>query len=337
MDSVSQIVLGSTVSLLVTRGKHPKRAIIYGAALGTLPDLDVLVPMGNDLDATIKHRTWSHSWITMTLVAPFIAYIIHWKDKHFSLRQWGWLVWLTLITHSALDAFTVYGTGVFWPLLDRGVMGGSIFIIDPIYTLPLLLTTIIAWRGGQSENQRFKQSMTALSLSSLYLIWGLYSQHHIESLAARSLTTKELAHTDILVTPTPFNSILWRVLAVDKSKYIEGYYSWLDDTSNIDFKVYERNEAMTSAFSQQPGWQKLDYFAHGFTSLSRVNDEIIATDLRMGAEPVYIFRFRLGKWQDQTLKIETPTLASVDIEDLGFLNRLWRRLLGDTTIKQIGS
>ena len=62
-------------------------------------------------------------------------------------RQWWLLVWLALITHPLLDAFTVYGTQFWLPFSDYPVGIGSVFIIDPLFTTPLLAgLTAARWR-----------------------------------------------------------------------------------------------------------------------------------------------------------------------------------------------
>ncbi len=53
MDSLSQVVLGASVAGLVAPSGHRRRALLMGAALGTLPDLDVFV----DYDDAVKNFT----------------------------------------------------------------------------------------------------------------------------------------------------------------------------------------------------------------------------------------------------------------------------------------
>ena len=59
--------------------------------------------------------------------------------------RWFWAIQLALVTHPLLDAFTVYGTQLWWPLPMRPVMWSSVFIIDPLYTIWLLAACIAAW------------------------------------------------------------------------------------------------------------------------------------------------------------------------------------------------
>ena len=46
MDSLTQVVLGSAVGYAVLGNKIGRKAALWGAALGTLPDLDVFIPYG---------------------------------------------------------------------------------------------------------------------------------------------------------------------------------------------------------------------------------------------------------------------------------------------------
>ena len=44
---------------------------------------------------------------------------------------------LALVTHPLLDLMTIYGTQVFQPFTDEAYGLGSMFIIDPVYSLAL--------------------------------------------------------------------------------------------------------------------------------------------------------------------------------------------------------
>ncbi|MGB1248508.1 MAG: metal-dependent hydrolase, partial [Chitinophagales bacterium] len=51
-----------------------------------------------------------------------------------------WLFsFLALFTHVLLDAFTTYGTQLLLPFSDKRISFDSINIVDPVYTIPLLL------------------------------------------------------------------------------------------------------------------------------------------------------------------------------------------------------
>ena len=69
MDSVSQLVLGAAVSAACVPARHRRKALLLGAALGTLPDLDVLIDYGDAVSNMRFHRGFSHSLFVLPVVA----------------------------------------------------------------------------------------------------------------------------------------------------------------------------------------------------------------------------------------------------------------------------
>ena len=145
-----------------------KRALLIGAATGTLPDLDVIVPYTDAVESFTYHRSWSHSIFILTLLSWPLAWLLRRVTGLSSAtkKQWWLAIWLILITHPLLDAFTIYGTQIFWPLPLKPVAVGSIFIIDPLFTLPLIVACIIAWRRPFAR--AYRSVFTGLALSTFY-------------------------------------------------------------------------------------------------------------------------------------------------------------------------
>ena len=79
MDSVTQIALGSSVGYALLGGKIGRRALIVGAAFGTLPDLDVLIDFGGAVENFVFHRSFSHSLLIQGLLSPFFAWCLFYK------------------------------------------------------------------------------------------------------------------------------------------------------------------------------------------------------------------------------------------------------------------
>ena len=118
---------------------------LIGGALGTLPDLDVFLPFDDPIDSFVYHRGWTHSVFVHALATPVLGEGLRWLFK--DLHRHRWLAWITvflcLSTHAIIDAMTVYGTRIFWPFYPDPVGVGSVFIIDPFYSLPLL--GVVVW------------------------------------------------------------------------------------------------------------------------------------------------------------------------------------------------
>lgn len=50
----------------------------------------------------------------------------------------------SIVTHPLLDSLTNYGTRLLWPFTDAAYSLNSIFIVDPLYTIPFLILLLIA-------------------------------------------------------------------------------------------------------------------------------------------------------------------------------------------------
>ena len=111
MDSLSQIVLGGAVAAAIAPPAHRRAALLAGAALGTLPDLDGLLIArftSDPIQLMTLHRGASHS----LLVLPWVAAFLWWCCRRLggrvaaAPRRWFWVMQAVLITHPLLDAFT---------------------------------------------------------------------------------------------------------------------------------------------------------------------------------------------------------------------------------------
>ena len=146
MDSVTQFVLGAAVGETVLGRKIGNKAALWGGIAATLPDLDVFIPLGGVVEDFTYHRSASHSLFVLAILTPVMVWLIN--KIHPALREnkgrWMLMIYLAFATHVLLDSCTAYGTQIFWPVSTIPVSWSTIFIIDPLYTLPLLLGVIAA-------------------------------------------------------------------------------------------------------------------------------------------------------------------------------------------------
>ena len=105
MDSVTQIVLGASVAAVCVPDSDRRKAVIAGAMLGTLPDLDVFVDYGNAVSNFTLHRGFSHSLIVLVPFAVVLWFLL--KHYYSPVKQsptpWFWAITLALITHPLLE------------------------------------------------------------------------------------------------------------------------------------------------------------------------------------------------------------------------------------------
>ncbi|MEZ5468648.1 MAG: metal-dependent hydrolase [Lysobacterales bacterium] len=301
MDSLTQIVLGGTLAAALVPQGQRRRALVYGAALGTLPDLDVLVGYGNAVADFTYHRSYSHSLIVLSVLAPLLWLLARRFDRHVAQSPGRWLLafWLALITHPLLDAMTIYGTQLWWPLDNTPIGVGSIFIIDPLYTLPLLIAMI--WVARRPLSVGAGRSLpVALALSSAYLGWSALAQAHIAAHARADLGRQLGPEAQLVALPSAFNTVLWRILVREPGGYREAYYSLLADHRPGPWRRFPSADHLTPSLTGQWAFERLRWFTHGYYAVRELDDEIRVTDLRMGSEPAYVFSFAIARREGQS-------------------------------------
>ena len=294
MDSLSQLTLGAAITVAVMGKRVPRwQAALVGAVVGTLPDLDVFIDHGDAIRNMTLHRTESHALILLTLIAPLLGWLIagamrsrqHW-------RGWTLATWLALVTHPLLDLTTIYGTQLGLPFTDFPYAIGSMYIIDPLYTLPLLLALIIALWRRDALGLRWNQF--GLLVSTLYLGWSMVAQsvatHHIE----QDLTRQAAQPQQILVTPTAFNTVVWRTVIMTPDRYGEAYWSLLSPNRPLEIRWQDRHSELFAPFKGQWHAERVAWFSHGFYAMRQQSGRTLIADLRMGEEPNYTFTFNLG-------------------------------------------
>ena len=328
MDSLTQIALGSAVSVAVMGRRNAIwKSALWGAVAGTLPDLDAFINHGNAVLNMTRHRAESHALFYLTLAAPLLAGMVSQLHGEKALfKRWWLALWLALITHPLLDAMTVYGTQLLQPFSDYPFGVGSVFIIDPAYTVPLIVGVVAALRLKSLRGLRWNAA--GLLFSTLYLGLGVLAQQQATQIASASLKAQGLATDGLLVTPTPFNAVLWRLIATTPTTYLEGYYSLLDKSPNIRWTTHQRGAALMASYGTEPSVSLIAAFSHGFYRLSEIRGHLFVTDLRMGMEPYYTFHFDLGPTASLAADKTAPTMQSQRPNILATLQWLWRRMLG---------
>ena len=332
MDSITQIALGAAVSETLMQNKVGRKASLWGAICGTLPDLDVLIPMGNAVKDFTYHRAESHAFFYMALATPLFVWLItkiHPSTKEHKTR-WLLAVFLSFITHALLDSFTVYGTQLLLPFSNFPVGWSTIFVIDPLYTLPLLagLGALFFIKKNTKIAQRL--NIAGLIVSSLYLAWGVGAKMHVNAAAESSLMQQNISVSKTLAGPAPFNSLLWRVIGMTDSGYVEGVYSLVDGSDKIDFKFYPSQNELLDPIADNWNVKRLQWFTKGFYKVSEVNNNIVITDLRMGFGAYYFFRFAVGeKNNGEIIAAMGEKLEPEEFNTIEPLKRLWYRIWDD--------
>ena len=209
--------------------------------------------------------------------------------------RWFWLVFLCLSTHALLDSFTVYGTQLMWPFTEHPFALSNMFIIDPLYTLPLLLGVVCTLLPRVSSNTAYKINSIALGLSSLYLCTSFALKVMIDDKVKTALNNKNIKYEKYISTPAPLTTLLWRVVVMSDDHYYEGYASVFDEPDEVTLSAYPTNPSLLNNIKNEWGVKRLQWFTKGFYSVREQQNKVILSDLRMGMECQYVFNFQVGE------------------------------------------
>ena len=294
MDSISQLALGASIGIAVMgRRTAAWKAALWGGVAGTLPDLDVIFDHGDAVLNMVLHRGHSHS-ILWTMIAGaligLVAARVH--GQWYLWRRWSMATLLAMATHPLLDSLTIYGTQLLQPFTGEAYGVGSIFIIDPLYTLPLLAGVVLALRRAEPIGLIWNARL--LTLSTAYLAWSLVAQEWAQTQVRNTLRAQGIQPQALLVTPAPLNTVLWRAVVVHGDQYLEGYYSLLDAGRPVRWAAYPRGSDLLQTQANHPHVQRMVRFTDGLVRLRLDNGHLWLTDLRMGQEGAYVFDFNIG-------------------------------------------
>lgn len=219
MDPLTQGLLGAAATQAVLGHRLGKRAWLIGAVGGMAADLDVLIRSPDDpLLGWRFHRHFTHS-LAFIPVGGVLASLPWTLRKRNADRRRELVLGTTVgyATHALLDAFTSYGTMLWWPFSHARVAWSSVAIVDPLYTGILALGVILAARRLSRRPARL-----ALLLSSLYLLLGFVQRSRALDTAREAAAERGHAIERIEAIPSPPTNLMWRTL------YVSGDRIWVD-------------------------------------------------------------------------------------------------------------
>ncbi|RAP39001.1 metal-dependent hydrolase [Candidatus Marinamargulisbacteria bacterium SCGC AAA071-K20] len=331
MDSLSQIVLGAAVAYAVAGKKMGKSALLWGALAGTLSDLDFIPSLfiEDEFFYLKHHRAFSHSLLATVVVPPIIAKLACRVNKKLDF----WTIWAIffwgIVTHIILDCFTSWGTQIFWPLPER-ISLNAIFIIDPLYTIPLLIAVVVAL-FLKTHRYRKYAVIIGLCLSSLYLMWALGVKLYLNGQFEKLFLSQNLDVKKYTTRPTVFNTILWTTTAETEVGYYYGMISLLDNKLQGPLYFSSKDHHLADTYTDNQS-QTLISYTKGYYKVSEVGEGILIHDLRYGYmgnpwtnKPQAVFSYLLNKNGDKvTLHVQSPRPEN----SKELLLQVWERLKG---------
>lgn len=299
MDPITHVLLGASLGYASFGKKLGRTAAACGGLAAFAPDADIFIRSASDpLLAIEYHRGFTHALIFAPLGAAIVAGVWAlrscWRPHALAL----WICCLIgYVSHSLLDAATSYGTQLLWPFSAHRAGWDLISIVDPIFTVVLVVGLTVALVGKSS-----RPVMIGLTMCAGYLALGGWQ--HSRAIHAQQLLASERGHTieRFEVMPTLANNLVWRSLYLHAGKIYSdrlrvGWFSeahvvegWsLEQVEWADLSEAERQRDRSRSF------ERFNWFSEGWVARSPA-DATVLGDMRYSLsseafDPIWGIRF----------------------------------------------
>ena len=216
MDPISQATVGVAFSQSTANKKNILSISVIGFLAGLAPDLDVLIRSSTDPMLSLEyHRQFTHSLFFIpfgALIVTFLLYPLF--RKSISLKTVYLASFLGYATHGLLDACTSYGTLLFWPFSNERITWNNISIVDPLFTVPILILVGIAIKTRKRLFSYF-----AIAWVAFYLSLGFVQYERALSAANELALSRGHNPERLTLKPSFGNLILWKSIYQHEEKY----------------------------------------------------------------------------------------------------------------------
>jgi len=255
-----------------------------------------------------------------------------------TFKEWTLMFFLAFLTHWMIDACTAYGTQIFEPFSNYRVALNNISIVDPLYTVPMLIGLGIVI-FAKNEKTKHLANYLGITIATLYMASTFYSKSTMNSVVTDSLAEQNIEYNEFITYPTLLNTILWQTTVESDDAYYYGTYSLWSKKPKIDFIKLPKNHDLIEKYRGQEHLDILLWFANGYYNLIEKPDgSIVFNNLRFGlmglpknsTVPIkdrYIFRFLL---KEEHKKLNVATDRDFDrIKMSEMIPALWENIKGN--------
>ena len=286
MDPLSQGTVGAAFAQSAADKNNIFKIGVIGFLAGLAPDLDVLIQSSTDPILFLEyHRQFTHSLFFIPFGSLFVAFMLFpLFKKSMSIKTVYFASFLGYATHGLLDACTSYGTQLFWPFSNERVTWNNISIIDPLFTIPVLILLVIA----------IKTKKKIFSFFSIGWIIFYLSLGFIQYERALSVSV-ELAHSRghnperLTLKPSFGNLILWKsIYQHEENFYVDAIRiaqssSWCEGESIRVFDYHYHLPNLKKESQQKEDIERFRWFSQDYLGYDKERD--IVTDVRYSMIP----------------------------------------------------
>jgi len=286
MDPLSQGTVGAAFAQSTANKNNIFKIGVIGFFAGLAPDLDILIQSSTDPILFLEyHRQFTHSLFFIPFGSLIVALLIFpLVRSSMNLKTVYLASFLGYATHGLLDACTSYGTQLFWPFSNERVTWNNISIVDPLFTVPILIFVGIAIKTRKRVFSYF-----AIGWIAFYLSLG-FIQYERALSAAKELANSRGHNAERLTLKPSFgNIILWKSIYqheetfyVDAIRTVESS-SWCSGESIRIFDYQYHLPNLDKESQQKRDIERFRWFSQDYLGFNE--DLNLVTDIRYSMIP----------------------------------------------------
>ena len=216
MDILTQSVLGAALAQTVAKRTHVRIATTIGLIAGVIADADIFISSESDPLLSLEfHRHFTHS-VFFIPVGAGLAFLLLWPflRNKLSASYLFLYCFMGYLLSGFIDACTSYGTNLLWPLKNIRISWHIISIIDPLFTITLIIAIITGYKKNSSFFSRL-----GILLAGCYLLFTFSQMKRAESHIIQLAAQREHTIEKIIVKPTIGNALLWRSIYLSNETF----------------------------------------------------------------------------------------------------------------------
>ena len=286
MDPLSQGTVGTAFAQSIANKNNIIKIGIIGFLAGLAPDLDVLIRSENDPILFLEyHRQFSHSLFFIPFGSLIVALLIFpLFKKSMGFKTIYMASFLGYATHGLLDACTSYGTLLFWPFSNERITWNNISIIDPLFTIPVLILIGIAIK---TRKRIF--SFFAIGWIIFYLSLGFIQYDRALSAAIKLAESRGHVAERITLKPSFGNLILWKsIYQYEETFYVDAIRTvksttWCKGETTKVFDYQHHLPNLDKDSQQRKDIERFRWFSQDYLGYNK--EKNLVTDIRYSMIP----------------------------------------------------
>lgn len=323
MDSITHIAIGAIIGEACAGKSLGKKAMLLGAALQSIPDIDFVASFFISPTANLlTHRGFTHSLLFGFLITIGLSLLLS-KKKLLSFNSLMLFIGIEILIHLLLDACNSYGVGWFEPFDHYRVSFNFIFVADPLFSVGLGIGAVALLILPNEHKHRMLWVKLSLIASSIYLFAGVANKLYINKTFQKTLTHQKISTIRSFTTPTALNNLLWYCVAESDSGFHIGYRSVFDTSEQIKLTYFPRQRGLLNGLEDEEELVDLQRFSNGFYTVEKEKDILIFNDLRFGrvagwekANTEFAFHYYLQQPGKNMLVVQRGRFAEWNVKTL---------------------